>query len=349
VKRKFRQALQNDQNAIVVKTKISPAVVGMFVIGAMMLIIVALLAFGGVNFFSKPQRFLVYFDESIHGLDLGSAVKLRGVRVGRVAELNIRYSAATNKSVVAVLCEFSRNMIIDDQGLPIDVSDRAKLQAMVDHGLRAQLGVVGLATGLLFVELDFYDPKQYPAEPAVSGEKRLVIPAVPSTISEYQASLTEILSDLRRVDFAGLSRNLNATLTTANQKLQGLDTARLSEHWVKTADAIQALVSDPEIKQAFVSLNTTSDDLRTLIARLNAQVQPTSDKLAQTLEEAQKALVAFNGAATSAQRFIAAQNGIGEETNQMMEQLREAAAAVQRLADFLERHPNAIITGRRPE
>ena len=349
MKRKFRQALQNDQNAIVVKTKISPAVVGMFVIGAMMLIIVALLAFGGVNFFSKPQRFLVYFDESIHGLDLGSAVKLRGVRVGRVAELNIRYSAATNKSVVAVLCEFSRNMIIDDQGLPIDVSDRAKLQAMVDHGLRAQLGVVGLATGLLFVELDFYDPKQYPAEPAVSGEKRLVIPAVPSTISEYQASLTEILSDLRRVDFAGLSRNLNATLTTANQKLQGLDTARLSEHWVKTADAIQALVSDPEIKQAFVSLNTTSDDLRTLIARLNAQVQPTSDKLAQTLEEAQKALAAFNGAATSAQRFIAAQNGIGEETNQMMEQLREAAAAVQRLADFLERHPNAIITGRRPE
>jgi len=34
-----------------------------------------------VNFFSKPQRFQVYFNESIHGLDLGSAVKLRGVRV----------------------------------------------------------------------------------------------------------------------------------------------------------------------------------------------------------------------------------------------------------------------------
>ena len=69
------------------KTKISPAVVGMFVIGAMMLIIVALLAFGGVNFFSKPQRFLVYFDESIHGLDMGSPVKLRGVRVGRVLSM----------------------------------------------------------------------------------------------------------------------------------------------------------------------------------------------------------------------------------------------------------------------
>jgi len=177
----------------------------------------------------------------------------------------------------------------------------------------------------------------------------LVVPAVQSAISEYQASLSEILSDLKRVDFAGMSRNLNATLTTANQKLQALDTARLSEHWVKTADSIQALVSDPEIKQTLVNLNTTGDNLRALIARLDAQVQPTSDKLAQTLEEAQKALGAFNGAATSAQRFIAAQNGIGEDTNRLMEQLREAAASVQRLADFLERHPNAIITGRKPE
>jgi paraquat-inducible protein B len=332
-----------------VKTKISPAVVGVFVIGAMLLIIVALLSFGGVNFFSKPQRFVVYFDESVHGLDMGSAVKLRGVRVGRVADLSIRYSAATNKSVVAVVCEFSRDMIIDDQGQPIDVSNRAKLQTMVDRGLRAQLGVVGLATGLLFVELDFYNPTQYPAEPAVAGDKRLVVPAVPSAISEYQASLSEILSDLKRVDFAGLSRNLNVTLATANQKLQGIDTVRLSEHWIKTADAIHTLVSDPEIKLALANLNATGADLRTLIARLDAQVQPTSDKLAQTLVEAQKALVAFNGAATSAQRFIAAQNGIGEETTQVMEQLREAAASVQRLADFLERHPNAIITGRKPE
>ena len=318
-------------------------------IGAILLIIVALLSFGGLHFFSKPQRFVVYFDESIHGLDLGSAVKLRGVRVGRVADLSIRYSAATNKSVVEVVCEFSRNMIIDDQGQPIDVSSRAKLQGMVDRGLRAQLGVVGLATGLLFVELDFYNPKVYPAGPAAAGEKRLMIPAVPSAISEYQASLTEILSDLKRVDFAGLSRNLNATLATANQKLQGIDTVGLSEHWIKTADAIQAMVTNPEIKQTLANLNSAVDDLRGLVVRIDDQVQPTSDQLAQTLKDAQKALTAFNDAAASAQHFIAAQNGIGEEATLTMQQLREAAAAVERLADFLERHPNALITGRKSD
>ena len=72
------------------KTKLSPATIGAFVLGAFGLIVIALLSFGGVSLFSKPQRFVVYFDESIHGLDLGSPVKLRGVRVGRVVDLNIR-------------------------------------------------------------------------------------------------------------------------------------------------------------------------------------------------------------------------------------------------------------------
>jgi phospholipid/cholesterol/gamma-HCH transport system substrate-binding protein len=331
-----------------VKTKISPAIVGVFVLGAIVLGVVALLSFGSVNFFSQPQRFVVFFDESIHGLDLGSPVKLRGVRVGRVAGINVRYDAATNRSLAEVVCELNRNVIIDTQGRPIDVSDKTELQTMVDHGLRAQLGVIGLATGLLFVELDFYNPREYPATTPLGDTQRVVVPAVLSTISEYQASLTEILADLKRVDFAGLSRNLNNLLATANTKLGALDTAQLSERWARAADAVTAVASDPEIKKSFANLNAASNDLRALIAKLDQQVQPSSDKLAQTLDEARRALATFNTAAASAQRFIAAQNGLGEEADKTLEQLREAAAAVQRLADFLERNPNALITGRQP-
>ena len=71
------------------KTKLSPAIVGLFVLGAFALGILALLSFGGVNIFTQPQRFVVTFNETVHGLDLGSPVKLRGVRVGRVADLKI--------------------------------------------------------------------------------------------------------------------------------------------------------------------------------------------------------------------------------------------------------------------
>src|SRR5260221_13857728 len=112
----------------------------MFVLGALILGLVGLLSFGGVNFFSKPQRFVVYFDESIHGLALGSPVKLRGVRVGRVVDLNIRYDKKNNPSVVVVRCELSKNKLADATGAQIDFTNRAELQTLVDRGLRAQLG-----------------------------------------------------------------------------------------------------------------------------------------------------------------------------------------------------------------
>src|ERR1044071_7952145 len=162
------------------KTKASPAIVGAFVIGAMLLGGVAVFAFGGVNFFAKPQRFVVYFDESVHGLDLGSQVKLRGVRVGRVVGLNIRYDQRRHQSVVAVLCEFNKDVMTDNRGVVVDVANRAELEKLVESGLRAHLGVLGLATGLLFVELDFHNPQDYPANPNLVDPKYMVIPAVPS-------------------------------------------------------------------------------------------------------------------------------------------------------------------------
>ena len=71
---------------------------------------------------------MVNFDESISGLDQGSPVKLRGVRVGHVVGISIRYDRATGKSLAAVLCELNHGSITDEHGANFDVSDRAALQ-----------------------------------------------------------------------------------------------------------------------------------------------------------------------------------------------------------------------------
>ena len=131
------------------KTKVSPAIVGLFVLGAFALGLIALLSVGSLSLFSKPHRFMVYFDESIHGLDLGSPVKLRGVRVGRVVDLAVHYDDVANRSVVVVTCELSRNVITDEKGAQLKIAEARDIQTMVDHGLRAQLGVLGLALGFV--------------------------------------------------------------------------------------------------------------------------------------------------------------------------------------------------------
>ncbi len=329
------------------KTKFSPAVIGAFVLGAFALIIISLLAFGGVNFFSKPQRFVVYFEESIHGLDLGSPVKLNGVRVGRVVDLNIRYDEATNKSVVAVVCEFSKNMLTDAQGHIIDVSSRNELQELIDHGLRAQLGFLGFATGLLFVELDFRDPKDYPADNHETEIRYAVVPSVKSAISEVQASVIDILANVQKVDFAGLSEQLKSLLVATHKQVDGLDLPGMVAQWKKTGAAVETVANAPEIRQTFANLNAAVTDLRTVLAKLDTQVMPAGKELTATLAQAKATLESFNAAANDTRRFIAAQGGLGDEVAHTLEQLGEAADSVQRLADYLERNPNALIAGKK--
>ena len=329
------------------KTKVSPAVVGAFALGAFALGVIALLAFGGVNLFSKPQRFVVYFDESIHGLDLGSPVKLRGVRVGRVADLVVRYDQAKNRSVVVVTCEFSRNTLTDRAGAVIDVSDRGELQTLIDQGLRAQLGVQGLATGLLFVELNFVNPKEYPTDNRMIEVRYAVVPAMPSAISEFQASASEILSKIRRIDFEGLTGELKLLLGDSRKQVAGLDLKGVSAQWQRTGAAIETLVASPEIKQTFVTLNATLVDLRATLAKLDGQVAATGTDVQATLAQTQVTLQNFSATATTLRNFINAQQGLGEGAGEAFGKLAEAADAVQRLADFLERNPNALLTGRK--
>ncbi|MEO6875138.1 MAG: MlaD family protein [Opitutaceae bacterium] len=330
------------------KTKVSPAIVGMFVIGAFALGVIGLLTFGGVSFFSKPQRFVVYFDESVHGLNLGSSVQLRGVPVGRVVDLNVHYDGKSHHSVVAVVCEFSKNKVTDSKGNAIDVANRTELQNLVDNGLRARLDVQGLATGLLFVELEFLSPKDYPADNHITELKYVVVPYVPSAISEFQTNLTEILNDIKKVDFAGIGKEVKLLLADAHKQLDGLDIKGLVAQWQKAGASVDSLVNSPETKQTLANLNSTLIELHAVLVKLDAQVDSNGDELKATLVQTKETLASFNAAADTARRFIAAQGNLGTDAGHALSQLSDAAESVQRLAEFLERNPQALISGKRP-
>ncbi len=330
------------------KTKVSPAVVGAFVIGAFALAILALLSFGGMHFFEKPERFVVYFNESIHGLDQGSAVKLRGVRVGRVVNLKVRYDATQNRSFVAVVCELNRDVVTDPTGALLDVGTRAALEQLVQRGLRAQLGVAGLATGLLFVELDFKNPNEFPADaPRDPHETYVVVPQVPSLISEYQKSLGEILGNVKDLDLAGLAKDISSLAQTARKQVEGVDLKGLTEQWKKTGAQFEALANNPDFKKTFDNLNLAVTELRATLTKLDAQIEPAGKELNATLVEARKTVQTFNETAAAAKSFIGTHAGLGSELGTTLDHLNEAADAVKRLADFLERNPSALITGRK--
>jgi paraquat-inducible protein B len=261
--------------------------------------------------------------------------------------LTIRYDQQRNDSVVAVVCEFSKDVINDNRGQPINVADRAELQAMVNRGLRARLEVQALATGMLFVGLDFRDPEENPPDPQTTDSRYVVVPFVPSVIEEFQASIAEILTDFKKIDFAGISKGLTTVLAEIPRHLEGVDLKGVSEQWKKTGAQIEALTNGPEVKRTFENLNAAVGDLRATIAKLDAQIEPAGKEVQATLGEAKKAVQAFNDAAGEARAFIASQSWVGEELADTLGRLNEAADSVKRLAEFLERNPNALITGRK--
>jgi paraquat-inducible protein B len=329
------------------KTKVNPAIVGAFVIGALVLGFVSLLMFGGLNFFAHPERFVVYFHESIHGLDLGSPVQLRGVRVGRVVDLNVRYDAQTNDPAIAVVCELNKNKIRDGQGAVLNITAPGELQTLVDRGLRAQLVSASLATGLLYVELDFSDPKTNPAGRIPPNSEYVVVPSTPSAIEEFQNSAIEILTNVRRIDFAGLSNELKGLLADARRQIDGLDIQGAVNQWKSTGASVQALVQSANIKPTLDNFNATLEEVRQTLQKVDTQVDTNGQDLQASLVRLQATLKDFGDTAVTVRRFVSAQQNLGDDASKALSNLADAAAAVSRLADYLERNPNALLSGKR--
>ncbi len=328
------------------KTKISPATVGMFVLGALTLFVIGFLSFGGSNVFKKPARFIVYFDESVSGLDPGAPIKFYGVRVGRVAAVTVRYDAATKKALVQTVCELNRNVLTDAAGDTIDLTDADKFQEFIDRGLRARLSFTGI-TGLLFVELTIEDPREYPAKPHQMAEGVLVVPAIPSPIAEVQSSIVEIVANLKSVDFGGLAKDLKTLIATTNRKIDELDVQALAASARRAAEAVEQFVKSPELKATLDNLNSAVTDVRATIAKVDAQVEPVSGDLKKTLADAQAALEKLGDAAATTQRFVREQGQVGDEVTSALRQMADTAAALERLSDALNRNPNSLLVGKK--
>ncbi len=328
------------------KNQLSPTLIGVFVLGGGALLLVALLAFGGASLFTKPQRFAVFFDESVHGLDPGAPVKVRGVRVGRVADVSVRFDAAKHDSVVEVVCEVSRNVLVAPDGERIDFSEPGRIERLVKDGMRAELAVMGLATGMLYVELGFDEEQKYPVPGNLPQANIPVVPAVPSAIAEFTASVSDLLGKLRQVDYAGISTDLKALLVSARTKIDGLQLQPAVDEVKSAAAAVRVLASDPKIGEAFANVNRTLGELTTLIGHFDQQVVPAGEELQRTLAEARAAMAQLNRAAVSVRTLVGPQTGLGDEAVRTLQRVGDAAEAMQRLVDFLERNPQALLSGR---
>src|SRR6266404_6638380 len=206
---------------------------GLFVIGATVVLILLLLILGSGRWFQSKVAIETYLNESAQGLEVGSKVKYRGVVVGEVTKIGFTY---TKYQLDKPMAERLRYVMIEALLLPRLIGGRASgditrpetARMEIDKGLRVRLAPQGI-TGTNYLEIDYVDPKTNPELPISWEPADLYIPSSPSTFTQFFAAAGDIAEKLQKLDIDAALQRLNRLLDNANRKLDVVDTGKLSD------------------------------------------------------------------------------------------------------------------------
>jgi paraquat-inducible protein B len=351
------------------RRRTSPTLIGAFVVGGLALLIATVIVAGGGRFFTRKEYAVMHFSGSIYGLQVGSPVVFRGVRLGSVTSIGLVYDKASDRFSIPVLAELEPHIIrgMGDSRSDEEAERGETLQALVKRGLRAQLSLQSLLTGQLYVDLDLRPEKPGQLR---GGTYRSAI-EIPTTPTAIQA---------------------------LRGQLEGLDLRKLLDDVSAIAGSARSVLAGPQLKQALDNVVQITEQVQQLSERLNRRIDPLADAATATLGDSRRAIERVTGvldkaggaadkvsgaadrvgraaeragtmlapeaplvrdvqraaaelAATAAalRQHTADESGLVQNADRTLQDLSRAARAVRELADMLERHPEALLRGRRRE
>lgn len=187
--------------------KANKTLIGAFVVGAIVLLIMSLVVFGSGKFFRRTNKYVLFFEGSVKGLAVGAPVTFRGVKIGTVKDISLVYDPTTRFAFIPVIIETEPYRIKD---APL-TRERENVQYLIKTGLRAQLDIQSFLTGQLAVMLDFFPDK--PARLLGLIKQYPEIPTVPSPLGELQKNIGDI-------PFKDIAFNLQESMRSLNIALK---------------------------------------------------------------------------------------------------------------------------------
>jgi paraquat-inducible protein B len=329
--------------------KTSPKLIGGFVVVAIALVIAGILAFGGGEFLRPKEEAVLFFAESsLSGLEVGSPVTFRGVKVGRVTQIIIQYDATNQKLRIPVQIEVELDKFQFVSGAP----NAGNIKALIDRGLRAQLQLQSLVTGQVNVDLAFHPEtsiRLVGAEPGI-----IEIPTIPSDIDLLKADFTSVLQKISKLPLDQIAGQVLETLGTAKGLVADIDAQvkpsfdNLNRVLDQANLAFKEARSRLELRdgEPMQNFNNALVDARRLVDNINDQVDPLSEdaknvmkSMIVTLDQAQRTLQA-------AQSSISPESTLYSELNRTLRNIQSMTNSVRTFADYLQRHPSALLTGK---
>ncbi len=268
----------------------------------------------------ERERLIAYFEGSVRGLSVGAPVEVRGARVGSVVDVNVEFNRETLELRAPVLIELEAGRISTIGEEPENTE--AFLKAMIDKGFRAQLKSGSLITGQLLVALDFYPDT--PVNLVGEDDRYLEIPTIPSDLEEITASVSGVLDTLASLPLRELIEDMRTTVQSAN-----------------------SVISSPELRRSLASLDRSLAQMDDILGVVDEEAEPLLESLRKTSDAAGAAAVQAEKTLASADSMIGENSQLRYDLAEMLAQLAEAARSIRVLAEYLEAHPEALISGKR--
>jgi paraquat-inducible protein B len=320
--------------------KANPTSIGLFIVIGLALGVAALITFSSGRWFSNRYQFIVYFDASLKGLNAGAPVKYRGVPVGSVVEVLVSHNQRPDDYTMPVIIEIDEQMVLAKSDRRLQLCNRDKLKERIQQGLRAKLDAESLVTGVLYVELEVMPD----APPAVFHQLVPEYPEIPSAPTDIQ----ELLANLARFDIGGISDKLNALLSRLDSSLSQLNMAQINNGVTNLLDAADRLIGSPDLTNSIASLRQTLATADALLDKIDRRVDPMADRVSDLLHEAEGTLSDLRRGIQDLTSLVEPEAPFRADLTTALEQLGDAGRAIADLAEFLERNPNALLTGKKP-
>jgi ABC-type transporter Mla subunit MlaD len=308
--------------------------IGIFVIASLVLLAAGLVVFGVGQFFRTKVTIETYVDGTVQGIEVGSAVKLRGVTVGKVTDVSFvftRYPAVEKSDLtnyVVLVMQIEREIFPEmfelDNLQPI-------LAENIERGMRVQIEPAGI-TGLNYLEINFLEPQRFAPLKIAWKPDNYYLPSAPGELTNMLDSVNNIMREVEGFNIKGVSDGVVTLLDNLNRAVTGAQLKKLS-------DGAQALFS--QIKSAVDEANipNLSEQMKTLVGDLT---QAVSDLDVPTLSGDTQALLEEVARSNAQLKSILANLEPASQINGdelsatlsnlriISENLREASAAVVR-------------------
>lgn len=263
--------------------------------------------------YAEKKLFLLNFDTSVRGLFPGAPVEFRGIQVGEVIDLKLEYDANKKSFEIPVLIVIEPGRLNLKKNTATKVHEKI-IDFLIAKGLHAQLKTGNLVTGQQYVALDFF-PNAEPRSIVYQGDYP-VIPTLPTQIEEIASKIGQFIAKLDKLPLDQIGNDLKDTIQGAKR-----------------------ITNSPEIGEALRSLNTAVKEIQLLTTDLRVRTAP---EINAALKQAQQSL------ATS-KAVLETDSPLQYRMKETLEELSDAARSLRVLVEYLENHPESIVTGKGSE